>query len=73
MGITYTVLFLTLFIYIGLPILAVISLIKVVDWQIEQSRQRRLRYEYYEKKSQKKKEILISFPFSIFYTNFFFV
>ncbi len=55
MELTYLGLFLTLFLYIGVPILVLISLIKVVDWQVEQIRQRKLRYEYYEKKSQKEK------------------
>lgn len=55
MEITYLVLFLTLFLYFGLPILVLVSLIKIVDWQVEQIRQRKLRYEYYEKKSQKEK------------------
>jgi hypothetical protein len=56
MEIMYLGLFLTLFLYFGVPILVLISLIKVVDWQVEQIRQRKLRYEYYEKKSQKKRE-----------------
>lgn len=51
----YLGLFLTLFLYFGVPILVLISVIKVVDWQVEQIRQRKLRYEYYEKKSQKEK------------------
>lgn len=55
MGIMYLSLFLTLFLYFGVPILVLISVIKVVDWQVEQIRQRKLRYEYYEKKSQKEK------------------
>ncbi|MFC0234907.1 hypothetical protein [Fictibacillus phosphorivorans] len=55
MEIMYLGLFLTLFLYIGVPILVLISVIKVVDWQVEQIRQRKLRYEYYEKKSQKEK------------------
>lgn len=58
MEIMYLGLFLTLFLYIGVPILVLIFLIKVVDWQIEQIRQRKLRYEYYEKKSQKEKRNL---------------
>jgi hypothetical protein len=55
MEIMYLGLFLTLFLYFGVPILVLISVIKVVDWQVEQIRQRKLRYEYYEKKSQKEK------------------
>ncbi|MBH0168357.1 MAG: hypothetical protein ACQET8_15150 [Bacillota bacterium] len=55
MEITYFILFLTLFLYIGIPILVIVALIKVVDWQVEQIRSRKIRYEYYEKKRQKEK------------------
>ncbi len=55
MGMTYLDLFLTLFVYLGLPINILVLIVKIVDWQVEQIRQRKLRYEYYEKKSQKEK------------------
>ncbi|MET3728060.1 hypothetical protein ABID52_001641 [Fictibacillus halophilus] len=55
MGMTYLDLFLTLFVYLGLPIIILVLIVKIVDWQVEQIRQRKLRYEYYEKKSQKEK------------------
>ena len=49
MEITNLGLFLALFLYLGLPIHVIVSLIKIVDWQVEQISCRKLRYRYYEK------------------------